>query len=343
MTSSIPSVGAIGPGYAQSIDDFLTEVKNNLEAKIPFSAIVGTGGALDANNQGIGNVNYLGLYPLSIAPTAANQSNLALATFNNDLYWVNNTGAVKVTSGAGLNASGIAGIGGDYGGSNPAALNFVDATSTYEFYDNFAGSAFAYIKTLGTYVVNGGATALIKYGGVATYNFILPTTLPASNNSVMTISSTGQVSHNEAITNDPVLSGTTKIQHGSRSKMYVCRAYKTSTGAVIPINNGFIAGFVQDCHMALDGVLVDHRVNSVKVRCSKADTSTSTFVIETINSSGAQSIGSATTGVAGVQTVTVSVSSPAKLVAPNAMAIKFSAGHANDEFYTVEVVYDAPA
>lgn len=185
ITQTIPNAGAAGPAYASTVNAFLTEVKTRLEAKVPFSSILGSGGALDANNQGLANVNYLQLYALVGAPTTPN---LSLQTYNGDLYWVTTSGVLKMTSGAALNAAGISGIGGDYGGSNPAALNFVDSTNQYSFYDDVGGNVWAYLRAKGLRTVSTASAAfdcLVQFSGGASYTLTLPSAVPAATSVVM--------------------------------------------------------------------------------------------------------------------------------------------------------------
>lgn len=79
----------------------------------------------------------------TLGPTLTNR----FYVVGNEAYFNDGVGnAVKLTNAGAVNVSGSNGIGGDYGGGNPAALNFVEATSFYEFYENPAGSSRGNIK-----------------------------------------------------------------------------------------------------------------------------------------------------------------------------------------------------
>ena len=88
---------------------------------------------------------------------------------NNELYYNDNNGtAVKITSNGFVNVTGSSGIGGDYASSG-AALNYVDATSMYEFYDVPGTSTFANLKFLDLNIR--GSVSLITTAIAANYPF----------------------------------------------------------------------------------------------------------------------------------------------------------------------------
>ncbi len=59
-----------------------------------------------------------------------------------EFYMVDHTGAVKMTLNGAINVSGFGGIGGDYGGTNPALLSYDTASGQYRFYTNGGTHAF---------------------------------------------------------------------------------------------------------------------------------------------------------------------------------------------------------
>lgn len=179
ITQSIPAVGSSGTQYATDIDLFLTEVKTRLQAKVPLTSLAA--GTLDLNNNPITNAQYALLYPQTAAPTSPFSS---LQNFGGNLYWVNPSGAVQITSAGALNIAGVFGITGDYGGVNPAQFRFVDVDQEYYAYDDFAGGAYARIwaKNFDLAAASTGAVRVrISATGVgSSYTLGLPTTLPAS-------------------------------------------------------------------------------------------------------------------------------------------------------------------
>lgn len=53
-----------------------------------------------------------------------------------EFYLIDSTGTIQVTSAGSLNSAAFGGIGGDYGGSNPALESYNNSTSQYRFYVN---------------------------------------------------------------------------------------------------------------------------------------------------------------------------------------------------------------
>lgn len=125
----IPVVGEAGTGYASKIVAFLTEVKNRLEAKVPTGSILMS--ALDFVNNPVQNAKYVGLYEQTGAPTTPVGS---LQRYQDNLYYVGPSGAVRITSGTQLDAAGIGGIGGDY--AAPAGFNYDLAALEYFAYSD---------------------------------------------------------------------------------------------------------------------------------------------------------------------------------------------------------------
>lgn len=193
----IPTVGTLGPGYATAVNAFLTEVKTRLENKVPFSSLLASG-TLDMLGRPLANAQYVGLAAQSVAPSGAPAGRIEY--YNGELYVVTTAGTVQITSGGALAVTSAGGIGGDYGGANPAQVRFVDADQRYDFYDDFGGLAWGYVRALGFDVAAGATSTLrarIAYGGAGSYVLTLPATLPASNRSLLQVTDTGQVSHNE--------------------------------------------------------------------------------------------------------------------------------------------------
>lgn len=180
ITDPIPAVGTAGTLYATELVAFLTEVKARLEADVPMSSLLV--GVLDMSNNHIANVDYLGLYAKTAVPSTPVGS---LQRYQNNLYYVSNSGAVRLTNGAALDATSVGGITGDYGGTNPAQLRFVDADKAYYHYDDYAGLAWAYMAGRGVDIY-GGLTSTtrvrITWAGSAnpSYTLTLPATVPVA-------------------------------------------------------------------------------------------------------------------------------------------------------------------
>lgn len=203
MSQPIPAVGTPGTSYAAQLVAFLTEVKARLTAKVPVTSIVAA--LFDMANNALANVAYVGLYERTSAPAAPIGS---LQRYQNDLWYVSASGAFKVTNGAALNASSIAGITGDYGGANPAQFRFIDADQTYYAYDDLAGAAWARVWARSFDIAQGATGSQrvrLQWAGSTSYTITLPSAAPGST-SLMQMDSSGNIT---ASNNPPNLGATT--------------------------------------------------------------------------------------------------------------------------------------
>lgn len=175
---SVPAVGSAGTGYATTINNILTELSARSAGKVPFSAL--QGGSLVMGNIPITTAKYVQFSEQLITPGASPVGRIEY--YNSEFYLVTAAGAVKMTSGGAINVTGVFGISGDFGGVNPAAVRFVDATNKYEFYDDFGGTIWGYVKGRGFDIANsstGTFRARLLYGSASNADFTLPP-LPAS-------------------------------------------------------------------------------------------------------------------------------------------------------------------
>jgi hypothetical protein len=255
IDTTIPDVGAFGTEYAQDINDILEEVVARLTAPVPVSSIENDDqGTLDMNNGAFTNAQYVSFYEQGTQPDGAPAGRIVY--FAGNVWFVTASGAIQVTDGTGLNTTVNGGIGGDYGGINPALVSFVDASETYEFYDNASAGEWAIIKARQLDLVDeaSGRTLHVKPSAsiAATWTLTLPVNDPASGVSIATVDATGQLKYAEdatvtqgfTISDDITLSGTTKINHGTRTLVYSpVVAVKTGTGTgiatLVPLADGW--------------------------------------------------------------------------------------------------------
>ena len=257
MTSgTVPPVGTAGTAYATQVNSFLTEVKGRLEAKVPLSSL--QPGELNLFNNPVSNAQYVGLYEQTALPTLPIG---ALQSFGGDLYWVSPSGAAKITTGSALNAAGIGGITGDYGGINPAQFRFVDVDETFYAYDNFGLGNWARVggRSFDVYgAVAGTNRVRITWAGSTSYTITLPAAAPGSGTGIVQMDSTGLMTASATVTgitvtgtstlNDTVtlaanknlvLSGTGVISHGEYSEAFLCAlSYVPESGASYTIVGG---------------------------------------------------------------------------------------------------------
>ncbi len=86
-----------------------------------------------------------------------------------EFYMVDHTGAIQMTLNGAINVSGFGGIGGDYGGSNPALLYYDTASGQYRFYTNGGTHAFGDTESRAAILNNGtGSVKLSADASVTT-------------------------------------------------------------------------------------------------------------------------------------------------------------------------------
>ncbi len=217
--AAVPAVSSPGTGYASGVNAVLEEAIARLTEPIPASGLAWTSD-VSLDNRGLENCAFIGLYDQSALSDEVGH----IQSYSGELYFISSAGAVQITSGGSLDAAGLGGIVGDYGGGNPARVSFVDASSTYEFYDDLAGGDWANIRAARLILDSTGstATATIDFTGSANYTLTLPTAVPAGT-ALLAMESDGDVVHNQTVTVSPtfsadlILSGTAKIQHGTRT------------------------------------------------------------------------------------------------------------------------------
>ncbi len=109
-----------------------------------------------------------------------------------EFYMVDATSAIKMTLNGTINVAGVGGIGGDYGGSNPALVSYDTASSQYRFYINGGTLTFADIEAREYFATSNGNTIGVKAPAAlaASYHVTLPAALPATTKELY-IGSTG--------------------------------------------------------------------------------------------------------------------------------------------------------
>lgn len=355
LTNSVPAVGTSGTGYATTINALLNEIKTYLEGTVPYSSLSGT--ELDMTNLPIVNISYSKFYDQGATPSTAIVGRLVYA--NGEFWAVNASGAIQITSGLGLNASGIGGIGGDYGGSNPALVSFVDTSSRYDFYDDRTTSTWAYQRSRGLDIAAGATSTTvcqIRFGGAGSYTLTLPPSLPASNRSAIVLDSTGAMLKNDAtntITNDLYLAGTTRVREIGRKKTYGFSFYTdrlVGTGSAwsssesADITKGVIIGTVGTSGgvtKQIDGLDVGTTITSVNVRINKQSTGTASCALFKCKDGTvtAISLTGGTSSTSGWQNLTLT----GTYVVESGYSYHFKvvAGNNNDVIESVEFTYNS--
>lgn len=207
MNLSLPSPGVtLGPTWATMLNTALTSVDSHNHttghgAKIPTASLL-INADLSLGNYSLTNANALRL--LSQTGTLSGSADVrSVYSVNGDLYWNNSSGtAVKITSGSGLNIASLGVIGGDYGGTNPAAVTYSNTTKTYAFTQSTgmtASMAMGPVTIFENAVGAKGVTLQSPTSLGSNLTFTLPGT-SAVDNSVMKINGSNQMSHGQVQT-----------------------------------------------------------------------------------------------------------------------------------------------
>ncbi len=273
--------------------------------------------------------------------------------FNGNFYGQTSGGLVQFTSGGVINAAGIGGIVGDYGGANPARVTYVDASGEYVFTDDTNDWSTLQVDDIklrasGTFVTLGAQA-------VASPASWLFGATPASGVTFVTVDNSGNVGAvgtiDQAITTSAniTLTGSADIKTPDRVRVLPAVVHNNEVGNC---GNDLVAaaGVVVNVaparfRMQLPGFLVGERFKSVTARFIK--TSGGTASIEVYKSTtGAVTpalvSGTGSTTAVGATSASVSLTS-ADTVATNeffSVAINMPAG--GDICLGVEVTYDRP-
>lgn len=157
ITETAPAVGTSGPGYATTINAILTELRARLIKKIPMSALL-TNSDLDLNGHALLNAAYITLLDESVSPSGVLSPTNRIAAFDGNLWWISPEGALQISDGPNLNASGVGGITGDYSGAGPMEFRYDLANTRYDAFANQSTNTFAYVRARG-FDIAGGATS----------------------------------------------------------------------------------------------------------------------------------------------------------------------------------------
>lgn len=190
LGATIPAIGTAGTTYATNINDTLTALVDACEAGVSTSVGLTVDSDVDFDGNGITDASHLGLTNQASQPATAGYAYI----YNNEWYLNDGLGNdVRITLNGALDASSVGGIGGDYGGGNPAAVSFNDASGKYIFTTDpsvYADLEIADIR----HMSNGNALTVQAPAALASaYTVTWPTAVPASTSLVM-MSSAGVLS-----------------------------------------------------------------------------------------------------------------------------------------------------
>jgi hypothetical protein len=138
-----------------------------------------------------------------------------------DWYVVDAVGSIQLTDGGQLNAASIGGIQGDYGGVNPAAVTFEDASAQYHFTHDTGEYADVVVRDVILQGTNGTITLSVDDAITGDRDLTLKS-LPATGKSLLVYDSAGTLEDSAVTraTNTPLLTDINvsgEIEHGNRT------------------------------------------------------------------------------------------------------------------------------
>lgn len=200
MNLNLPTVSVTaGPDWAtqlntvfQNIDDHDHSSGKGVKVK-PSGLDINSDLTMAANN--LTNIRSLRLFEYAAALSTANDL-ACLYNVSGELYYNDGLGnQIQLTSGGGLNASSVGGIGGDYA-SSTASATYSSASKTYSFLQNTGVRGNVDVANVLIREATSGANAITLKSPTslaAGYDLTLPGSLPAST-LPLSVSSSGVVS-----------------------------------------------------------------------------------------------------------------------------------------------------
>lgn len=125
-----------------------------------------------------------------------------------EFYMVTGSGAVKLTLNGALNATGIGGIGGNYGGVNPAAVVYEDGSGDYIFTTDPGVYADLQVDDVILQSLGGGSIRVGAAAGVLSAIAYTLGNLPTVGTGMLTIDAAGNVVHSATVTVPQTFTGT---------------------------------------------------------------------------------------------------------------------------------------
>lgn len=198
MNLVLPTVGSEpGPDWASDLNSAFEAVDAHDHTSGNGSQIPSAG--LNINSDlGFNGYNATLLRSVRLSSQAAslataNDKN-CLSVVSGDLYYNNGSGtAIQLTSGSGLNAASIGGIGGDYGTSS-ASVSYSDTTKVFSFTQSSGVTAKIGCGDLAIYEnVSSANPITIKSPSslASSYTLTLPPSLPGTGSGFLRVSSAG--------------------------------------------------------------------------------------------------------------------------------------------------------
>jgi hypothetical protein len=184
-----PAVGTAGPGFAVTMNGAVQACIDAIETGVSTSV----GLTVDSNVDCAGyELQDLGALKLNNKGSSFADS-AAIYIRESELWFNDSSGnQVRITLGGSLDATSLGGIGGDYGGGDPAAVVYTAVSSKYVFTQDPGVPASLETGTIRLLPLSAGGNAISITSPApgSAYNLTLPSAPPAST-SLVTMSSVG--------------------------------------------------------------------------------------------------------------------------------------------------------
>jgi microcystin-dependent protein len=198
MGLTLPTVSVTpGPLWASEINDAFALVDQHTHVSGSGQAI--TSAAININGDlTFNSYNGIGLrstrYNDQLTPLVIPTDKSCIYQVAGNLYWNNGSGVpIQLTIGSALNATSIGGIGGDYSTST-ASVFYTSATQTFTFWQSSNVNATLDVGSLKIRYPASGSKFVglnVNASQTADYSMTLPTSLPATGTSFLTVTNTG--------------------------------------------------------------------------------------------------------------------------------------------------------
>lgn len=275
-----------------------------------------------------------------------------------ELHAVTTDGDIQITSNGGLNIAALGTIGGNYGGANPALVEFIDASSAYYFWENGATSNYA--DLLAKEIVLNGALGTMRLrcdntmaGGrtLAFKDFSATVGLmayTAAGNAVVDAATVTPVVGAMTFGGDIGL-GARKITHGDRTKSFVFGRTSNLLDANCVVSSTILQGGVLQAGgggniatYAVEPLDYNQRLKSIVVR-GDVSLAGNFLTLYKVSASGVYSTVAGTISqVAVANNWTLTPTTPALLAAGETYALHLTSNSGANKLYNATITYDSP-
>lgn len=279
----------------------------------------------------------------------------SLFYFGGDWYAVDSVGAIQLTDNGAINAAGIGGIVGDYGGVNPAKVSFDDASGEYRFTEDTG----VYADLVADDLVLNGSAGSVRFqvdAAITTARTFNVKSLPTSGCSFLVYDSSDNSLKDGAtvnVTNNLVSTANitaTEFKHGDKT---FSKAFGVGAGAIVGALSfgewfaGPPAGYRWQATSnavvitPIFNLRTGWRVKKIKVQGSSSLGSAIVYTVQRYDSSTALTA-TVTGGFNTTGYMDATLDTPYVVQDGDTIYVRISTGSATTDFAEVRVTYDIP-